>query len=211
MNPIAISRQPWRRRWPWLSLLAGSGICCAAILLFPWLVLWEEAAAALSIRVLFSHICHQDPQRSLSLAGIVLPVCTRCLALYLGGFLGVLLVPLVRGHSDWLLGRRALLLGPLLLTGLDAGLDLAGLWTSTLWSRAATGGLAGSALGLYAVLFWKAVPLWGLNRTAGIWDNNLEGASAARARPGGSRRQAFHRGRQGRPILPGAAPVSNAG
>ena len=156
MNPIAIPRQPWRRRWPWLLLLAGSGICCAAILLFPWLVLWGEAAAALSIRVLFSHICHQDPQRSLSLAGIVLPVCTRCLALYLGGFLGVLLVPLVRGHSDWLLGRRALLLGPLLLTGLDAGLDLAGLWTSTLWSRAATGGMAGSALGLYATLFLES-------------------------------------------------------
>ena len=156
MNTIATPQQPSRRRWPWLLLLAGSGICCAAILLFPWLVLWGEAAAALSIRVLFSHLCHQDPQRSLSLAGIVLPVCTRCLALYLGGFLGVLLAPLGRGHSAWLLGHRALLLGPLLLTGLDAGLDLAGLWSSTLWSRAATGGMAGSALGLYATLFLES-------------------------------------------------------
>lgn len=158
MNPTRSPHQPSRRRWPWTLLLAGSGICCASVLLFPWLVLRGEAAAALSVRVLFSHLCHQDPQRSLSLAGVFLPVCTRCLALYLGGFLGVLLTPLARGHSAWLLGHRALLLGPLLLTGLDAGLDLVGVWSSTLWSRAATGGMAGLALGLYATLFLESRP-----------------------------------------------------
>ena len=158
MNPTHSSRQS-RRRWPWPLLLAGSGICCAAILLFPWLVLQGEAGAALSVRFLFSHLCHQDPQRSLSLAGVFLPVCTRCLALYLGGFLGVLLAALARGHSAWLLGHRVLLLGSLLLAGLDVGLDLAGFWSSTLWSRAATGGLVGTALGLYLTLYLESRPL----------------------------------------------------
>ena len=147
-----------RRRWPWLVLLAGSGICCAAILLSPWLVLQGEAAAAPSVGYVFSHLCHQDPQRSLSLAGVFLPVCNRCLSLYLGGLLGVLLAPLARGHAAWLLGRRALLLGPLLLTGLDAGLDLVGAWNSTLWSRVATGGPAGLGLGLYLTLFLESLP-----------------------------------------------------
>ena len=117
------------------------------------MVLQGEAAAALSVRFLFSFLCHQDPHRSLSLAGVFLPVCNRCLALYLGGFLGVLLAPLGRGRSAWLLGRPVLLLGPLALTGLDAGLDLAGVWNSTLGSRAATGGPAGLGLGLYLTLF----------------------------------------------------------
>ncbi len=151
-------RHPSRRRWAWLLLLAGSGVCCAAILLFPWLVLQGEAAVALSVRFVFSHLCHQDPQRSLSLAGVVLPVCNRCLALYLGGFLGVLLAPLARGHAAWLLGRRVLLLGPLLLTGLDAGLDLAGAWNSTLWSRVATGGPAGLGVGLFLTLYLESRP-----------------------------------------------------
>ena len=161
MNPTQSSHKPSHRRWPWPLLLAGSGICCAAILLFPWLVLQGETGAALSIRHVFSHLCHQDPQRSLSLAGVFLPVCTRCLALYLGGFLGVLLAVLVRGRSEWLLGHRALLLGPLLLTGLDAGLDLVGVWNSTLWSRVATGGPAGLGLGLYLTLYLESRPRTG--------------------------------------------------
>ena len=151
---VAIAQHPSRRRWPRPLLLAGSGVCCAAILLFPWLVLQGEAEAALSVRHVFSHLCHQDPQRSLSLAGVFLPVCNRCLALYLGGFLGVLLAPLARGHAAWLLG-------PLLLAGLDAGLDLVGVWSSTLWSRVATGGPAGLGLGLYLVLFLESRPRGG--------------------------------------------------
>ena len=148
--------QPSNRGWPWFLLVAGSGICCAAILLFPCLVLEGEAAAALWFRFLFSHLCHQDPHRSLSLAGVFLPVCSRCLALYLGGFLGVLSAPLARGHAAWLLGHRALLLGPVLLTGLEVGLDLVGAWSGALWSRVATGGLAGTALGLYATLYLES-------------------------------------------------------
>ena len=141
-----------RPPWPFPLLLLGSGICCAAILLFPWLVRWGLAQVAVPVWYLFSHLCHQEPERSLSLAGVSLPVCSRCLALYLGGFWGVLLTPLGRKRSAWLLGRRSLLLGPVLLMALDAGLDALGVRTNTLGSRAATGGLAGLGLGLYATL-----------------------------------------------------------
>ena len=181
MNPIAIPRQPSRRRWPWLLLLAGSGICCAAILLFPWLVLWGEAAAALSIRVLFSHICHQDPQRSLSLAGIVLPVCTRCLALYLGGFPGSaagspgprafglaagVAGPAAGAAPPHRAGRRP---GPGRASGpapSGRGPPPAG-WPARRW-------------GSTRPFSWKAVAVLRLNRTAGIWDNDLEGAEGGK-------------------------------
>ncbi len=139
-------------RWPFPLLLAGSGICCATILLFPWLVHWGAAQVAVPVWYLFSHLCHQELGRSLILGGVSLPVCSRCLALYLGGFLGVLFSPMGRNHSAWLLDHRALLLGPILLMGLDVGLDALGVWAHTLWSRAATGGLAGFGLGLYATL-----------------------------------------------------------
>ena len=168
MNSVAIPHQLTGRDWSWLLLLAGFGICCTAILLFPCLVLQGKAAAALSIQYVFSHVCHQDPQRSLSLANVFLPVCNRCLVLYLGGFLGVLLAVLVRSRSVWFLSRPSLLLGPLLLTGLDASLDLAGVWSSTLWSRTATGGAAGLVLGLYLTLFQESQPVGLCNNKVGI-------------------------------------------
>lgn len=139
--------------WPFPLLLAGSALCCAVILLFPWLGLRGESQAAWVVWYLFSHLCHQEMERSLTLGGVSLPVCSRCLALYLGGFLGVLLSPLCRGHWAWISGHRVLLLGPVVLMGADVGLDALGVWSNVLWSRAASGGLLGFGLGLYTTLF----------------------------------------------------------
>src|SRR5687768_14239891 len=38
-----------------------------------------------------SVICHQRPERSFHLAGAQLPVCARCMGLYVGGAVGALL------------------------------------------------------------------------------------------------------------------------
>ena len=76
MNPTRSSHHPSRRRWPWPLLLVGSGICCAAILLSPWMVLHGEPGAALSVRYVFSHLCHQDPP-ALPQPGGRLPACVQ--------------------------------------------------------------------------------------------------------------------------------------
>ncbi len=47
--------------------------------------------AALVIRGFFSQLCHQDPERSFLLGGAPVAVCVRCLGIYWGVAVGVLL------------------------------------------------------------------------------------------------------------------------
>src|SRR5262245_28340583 len=42
-------------------------------------------------------VCHQRPERSFYLAGAQLPVCARCLGLYVGGLLGAITWVMVAG------------------------------------------------------------------------------------------------------------------
>ena len=59
-----------------------------------------------------SLVCHQQPERSFHAAGHPLPVCARCLGLYLGGALGALLGwagrPAASGRARRLLTAAAL-------------------------------------------------------------------------------------------------------
>ncbi|MGQ0734089.1 MAG: DUF2085 domain-containing protein [Acidobacteriota bacterium] len=50
-----------------------------------------EARVAISaaMYVAGSLVCHQRPERSFHVDGLVLPVCARCLGLYAGGLLGI--------------------------------------------------------------------------------------------------------------------------
>jgi uncharacterized membrane protein len=46
--------------------------------------------AALLIRNFFSRLCHQDPSRSFVVAGSAVAVCVRCLGIYWGAALGMM-------------------------------------------------------------------------------------------------------------------------
>lgn len=54
-----------------------------------------------------SVICHQRPERSFHLAGAQLPVCARCMGLYLGGAIGALLWVTASGVRRDLRSRMA--------------------------------------------------------------------------------------------------------
>lgn len=58
-----------------VALLAGSTIWCLSIIAAPLL-------NSAGIYAFFSHICHQDPSRSLHIFGEPLAVCIRCTAIY---------------------------------------------------------------------------------------------------------------------------------
>jgi uncharacterized membrane protein len=97
----------------------------------------------------YAPLCHQDPARSFHVGGVQLLACSRCVALYAGGLLGLLLAP-----ASGLVGRRRLAPRWVLLVGLaplaaDALLPALGLWTSTLASRSATGLVAGALTALF--------------------------------------------------------------
>jgi uncharacterized membrane protein len=125
-------------------LVALAAIACLAVL-----------AAPLSrdpfVYLLFSFVCHQQPERSLWLAGAPLAVCARCAGVYFGAFLGLLLqVPV----------RRGPLLAAVALLALDWITEAAGVrepWVAVRWTTGCLAGMAGAAVCGEA---WKEWWVW---------------------------------------------------
>jgi uncharacterized membrane protein len=84
VTPAAIARAP--RRW---ALPALAALLVAAGL-FPWLIAlrpdWSRAVFSI-----FRTLCHQRPERTLTILGAPMVVCSRCAGLYLGVAVGVAL------------------------------------------------------------------------------------------------------------------------
>lgn len=79
----------------------------AGIFVVPWL--GDGAAPA---RLLYAPVCHQLPERCLTIAAQPATVCARCTGLYLGGTLGLLVVAaagltLRRSRLTWLMVASA--------------------------------------------------------------------------------------------------------
>ena len=87
-DPIVTASAPQRWALPALAaLLVAAG-------LFPWLIALrpEWSRAVLSV---FRTLCHQRPERTLTILGAPMVVCSRCAGLYVGVAIGVAL-PLPR-------------------------------------------------------------------------------------------------------------------
>lgn len=91
----------------------------------------------------FSIVCHQKPDRSFFINGEQLPVCHRCLGIYLGALLGVV------GYISYRRMPLKYFLLALLPMALDGGTQLIGLRESDYITRLITGGLAGAASALF--------------------------------------------------------------
>lgn len=91
----------------------------------------------------FSIVCHQKPDRSFFIQGEQLPVCHRCLGIYLGALYGVLGFVFYRSMP-----LKYFLLA-LLPMALDGGTQLLGLRESDYITRLITGGLVGGASALF--------------------------------------------------------------
>jgi uncharacterized membrane protein len=94
-------------------------------------------------------ICHQDPDRSLSLGGVVLPLCARCTGIYL--FLGLclwwgLLAGRPAGVKSLVIPAAAAVAGCAALLGQWTAAQL-GLWPSTSLNRLLTGLACGAGIG----------------------------------------------------------------
>ncbi len=130
-------------RWPVVLAAAWGGV----LLLAAAAPLIRAAGLhALSARLywLFHFICHQEPARSLWIAGHPMAICARDVGLYGGLWLGLLI-------NFW---RKVALPGWLvalciLPMALDGGSQLLGMRESTNALRLITGGLAGIPTALY--------------------------------------------------------------
>ena len=98
-----------------------------------------RAAAAATVYLAGSLICHQRPERSFHYNNAQLPVCARCLGLYAGGCFGALAWALLSltGKARWIervtmsnIPRLTLAVSAL-PTLISVALGLAGIWDGT--------------------------------------------------------------------------------
>ncbi len=110
-------------------------------------------AAGLSdfLYIAFSPLCHQDADRSFTIAGEQFAVCSRCTMIYTGFTAGIIAYPLVRKLSNINPPSLLLLIIPTALLLIDAVLDSLGILKNTFLTRSATGFAAGFGLSFFIV------------------------------------------------------------
>ena len=135
----------------WLLACAGAWALLAMIVAAPLAEAAGHRAAAWSLYRVFAPLCHQIAERSFYVAGHPLAVCARCLGVYAGFALGLLLYPLVRGVRRTDAPRRAWLLVIGLPCVFDFLVNFTGLWHNTHASRALTGAWLGAGAAFFVV------------------------------------------------------------
>jgi len=110
-----------------------------------------------AIYILNILLCHQLPERSFSLFGQYMGLCSRNLGLLLGSVFALLLSPLNSKLPHFLKSKVFALLSIVPL-GIDGTAQLIGLWEGTNASRLTTGLLAGFVMVYYIVFAFVGQP-----------------------------------------------------
>jgi uncharacterized membrane protein len=132
-------------------ILFGIILWIAAVFAAPYLMSQSSFMVGKLIYDAFSLTCHQISSRCLTLFGHPLTVCSRCLGIYAGFFLGTILFPLLGGFSSDSLPKVKILFLMSLPMGIDFVANLVSLWTSTHWIRMSTGLIWGAILPFYFI------------------------------------------------------------
>ena len=115
-----------------LSLTLGAIAWSAALFMAPLALARGPSPTGAAAAILYTgaaRICHQRPERSFHLAGVPLPVCSRCASLYVSGAAGALLAFLVlsrHGRPRMPRHARAILIVAALPTAATLALEFAG-------------------------------------------------------------------------------------
>jgi len=108
-------------------------------------------AFASAVYKAFSFVCHQIPERSFHVAGHQFAVCSRCVGLYSGFAVAVLVYPLARSLTSTDAPRRRWLILAAVPLLIDFSLTYFGLWSNTHLTRFSTGALLGAVAVFYVV------------------------------------------------------------
>jgi uncharacterized membrane protein len=103
------------------------------------------------VYAIFSPVCHQIASRSFRFLGQPLAVCARCLGIYAGFLIGVLLYPFLRGFRRLSLPRAKVFLFVSLPIVTDTLGNFARFWDTSNEVRFATGLLWGAILPVYFI------------------------------------------------------------
>ncbi len=128
-----------------ILLLWMSGIFLAPVLKFHSQT-WNEF-----IYAVFSPVCHQLSERCFFIFGYPLAVCTRCLGIYAGCLLGMILFPIIRGFADTLIPKIRLFILFTSPISIDTFGNFFSIWKTTPWLRFTIGFIWGVILPFYFV------------------------------------------------------------
>ena len=121
------------------AILGASSLCAWAI----------ASGASMKWRLLFRVFCHGIPERCLTIAGVPMPICARCTAIYAGLAAGIALFWLVPVLTE--IAARRLLFVAAIPMAIDGLTQLVRLRESTNLLRIETGVIAGTAFAFWAL------------------------------------------------------------
>ncbi|HEU5162232.1 MAG TPA: DUF2085 domain-containing protein [Thermoanaerobaculia bacterium] len=121
------------------------------------------AGAPAWLELPFRLVCHGIDSRSLAIAGVAMPICARCFALYVGGLAGIAAFFALRPRKPLALAWLLVALAPMAIDGLT---QATGLRESSNALRVITGALAGSG-----------AILWLLSRIEGSTRRQMAGTA----------------------------------
>ena len=126
-------------------LILAAAVGTAALVLSPAIENLAGGVGLISVlaRLVFHSVCHQDPARSLVIAGALLPVCARCTGIYLGFLAGWSLRLFRRGPDRDRRLSVALLFAGIAPLVIDGFANWAGLFNTPSAARLLTGLLFG--------------------------------------------------------------------
>lgn len=130
--------------------LLGILLWLGAVFVAPYLESQSSSYSRL-IYAIFSPTCHQIPSRCLTLYGHPLAVCTRCLGIYIGFFLGTCLYPAFRGLSSKVLPKAKILIFMSVPIVIDTAANVLSIWSSPHGIRLPTGIIWGTVLPFYFI------------------------------------------------------------
>ena len=98
-----------------------------------------------------SPVCHQISERSFYIFGFQLAVCTRCLGIYTGCLLGIILYPKIQGFSSIESPKIRLFILLTIPIAIDTLGNFFSTWITTHWLRFFIGFIWGVILPLYFI------------------------------------------------------------
>src|SRR5262245_20781692 len=131
------------------ALVALSVFWMALILAAPWLMAERHFHASAAVYQWLSAVCHQSPERSFYFHGYPMGVCSRCVSIYAGSVIGLLLYPFLRDIREDAFLPRCILIGAAIPTVIDFTGGVLGLFANTFLSRTLTGILFGAVAAFY--------------------------------------------------------------
>jgi len=120
---------------PWILAPLALAACAFAV---PYCLTHGALPIGIALDRAFALICHQRPERCFFIFGAPVAVCARCVGIYLGAAVGLLLQTSRRIAVRWLMIAAA-------INTLDAMSELAGLHGNWMLVRFAFGMMLGAA------------------------------------------------------------------